>query len=169
MSAPRIPTYLAAALVVVTASASFAQPGPRPPLGEAGLRQKIERATGKALPPPAIRQVRQAQLDFIARDEDIEKKTREKIAEAVGATSADVPLPPRPGQDLPQDAYMQALERKVGKPLTPTQKASVVAALQDHRDDLRRSLDRYRRDLTAAVPHLTSEQATEILAPLGAQ
>lgn len=121
------------------------------------------------MPPRAAQQVRQAELDFVAHSDEAEKKTREKIAEAVGSSLADVPPPPRPGQNgLGADAYLQALERKVAKPLTPAQKDAVTKALQDHRDELQRGVDRFGRELTAAVPRLTREQATEILAPFGA-
>lgn len=166
MRLKRFRNFLAITVAFAAAvSPSFSQPAPKG--GDSGLRQKLERATGKPLTPPMLRQVRQAQLDFVARCEESEKKTAEDIAGAVGASATDVPPVPRPGLPALSDGgYLQALERKMGKPLTDAQKSAVVAALLAHRDEVHRSVDHYVRDLTSAVPRLTKEQAEEVLAPL---
>ena len=164
------PANLGLIVFMVCATAVFAQPGlgPRGPV-DPGLRQRLERATGNVLRPQTLGQVRQAQLEYIERQDKIAKETASTIAGIIKTSPDDVPEPPRPGRESAQadSIYIQAVERRTGKMLSQAERSSLAAALAEHRAEQKRNVDRYARDLVSAVPHLTKAEAEEILAPLG--
>ncbi len=138
-----------------------------PPL-EPALRQKLERATGKPLMPLVMHGVRQAQLDFFAREDKLAEEFTAKIAAITSLGAADVPRPPRPGMGsgLSATAYVQALERNGAKVFSAAERKELADLLQAHRDEQKKNFDRYVRDLTSEVPHLTKAKAEQALAHL---
>ncbi len=151
----------------VCASSVFAQPGGpiSPP-----FRQQLERATGKVLRPQTLGQVRQAQLDYLDRQDKIDKETSSKIASLLKVAAGIIPELPRPGSArlVSDDAYIGEIERRTGKPVPQEWRSALAAVLAGHRTEQKKNLDRYVRDLVSAVPHLNRDEAERILAPLGA-
>lgn len=166
------PANLGLIVFMVCATAVFAQPGlgPRGPV-DPGLRQRLERATGNVLRPQTLGQVRQAQLEYLGRQDKIAKETVSKIAAIIKKAADEVPEPPRPGRESAQadNFYIQEIERRTGKALSQAERSSLVSVLEEHRTEQEKNVDRYARDLVSAVPHLTKDEAEEILAPLGAK
>lgn len=150
----------------------LAQPGlrSRGPV-EQDLRLQLERTTGKVLRPQTLGQVRQAQLEYLGRQDKIAKETVSKIAAIIKKAADEVPEPPRPGRESAQadNFYIQEIERRTGKALSQAERSSLVSVLEEHRTEQEKNVDRYARDLVSAVPHLTKDEAEEILAPLGAK
>lgn len=166
------PFFISLAVAVsafpVCASSVFAQPGG--PISPA-FRQQLERATGKVLRPQTLGQVRQAQLEYLDRQDKIAKETSSKIAALLKVAPASVPQPPRPGAGSAlssDDAYIRQIEARTGKPVPQTGRSALGALLAAHQAAQKSNLDRYVRDLVSAVPHLTKDEAEKILAPLGA-
>ena len=163
-------TLVAFAALDLFAAGAFAQgpAGVGGPLLEPGLRQKLEMATGKTLSPVVVRSVRDAQIDYLTREDKLAAKTAEKIAAIAGMPSEDAPRPPRPGSSLTfsKSAYLQALERVSGKTFSGTERGSLETALDEHEKEQKANFDRYVRDLTSKVPRLKKSEAEEILSAL---
>ena len=138
------------------------------PLLEPGLRQKLERATGKTLQPVVVRSVRDAQLEYFAREDKLAEETAAKVAAITRLPGDRIPRTPRPGADplFSEAAFLQKLELAAGKTLTADERGKVEAAFSELEKEQRANFDRYVRDLTSKVPRLTKSQAEEILSGL---